>query len=108
LAYVVLVLGPEGDFIQLLLEMTHLDNGFGLGYFKHLPEQDEAAVNDVTGLLVREREIILVGQEGLVRSGGNMVLENVKDQLIDDPELNLVTAHEPDVVRGGAVETDDL
>jgi len=84
LAYVVvLVLGPEGDFIQLLLEMMHLDNGLGLGYFKHLPEQDEAAVNDVTGLLVREREIILVGQEGLVRSGGNVVLENMEDQLIN-------------------------
>jgi hypothetical protein len=54
LAFVVLVLGPEGDFIQLLLEMTHLDNGLGLGYFKHLPEQDEATVNDVTSLLVRE------------------------------------------------------
>jgi hypothetical protein len=50
--------------------MTDLDNGLGLGYFKHLPEQDETAVNDVTGLLVREREIIFVGQEGLVRSGG--------------------------------------
>jgi len=38
LAYIVLVLRPKGDFIQLLLEMTHLDNGLGLGYFKHLPE----------------------------------------------------------------------
>lgn len=107
LVYVVLVLGPEGNFIQLLLEMTHLDNGLGLGYFKHLPEQDEAAVSDVTSLLVREREIILVGQEGLVRSGGNVVLENMEDQLINDPELNLETAHEPDVIRGGAVQTDD-
>ena len=33
-----------------------------------------------------------------------MVLENVEDQLIDDPELYFVTAHEPDVVRGRAVE----
>ena len=55
LAYVVLVLGPEDDFIQqLLLEMMHLNNCLKLGYFKHLPEQDEAAANDVTGLLIRE------------------------------------------------------
>ena len=36
-----------------------------------------------------------------------MVLENVEDQLIDDPELNLVLAHEPDVVRGSAVEANN-
>ena len=49
-----------------------------------------------------------MGQEGLVRSGGNVVLENMEDQLINDPELNLETAHEPDVVRGGAVQMNDL
>jgi hypothetical protein len=37
-----------------------------------------------------------------------MVIENKEDQLINDPELNLVMAHEPNVVRGGAVKTDDL
>ena len=78
LAYVVLVLRPEGDFIQLPLEMMHLDNGLGLGYFNYLPEQNEAAVSNVTSLLVREQEIILVGQEGLVRSGGDVVLRTWK------------------------------
>jgi hypothetical protein len=65
------VLRPEGDVIQLLLEMTHFDNGLGLGHFKHLPKQDETAVNDVTDLLVVEGEIVLVGQEKLVGSGGS-------------------------------------
>ena len=32
----------------------------------------------------------------------------MEDQLINDTELNLETAHEPNVVHGGAVQTDDL
>jgi len=87
--------------------MTDLDDGFGLGDFKHLVKQDQTAVYDVTGLLVLEREIVLVSKERLVGSGGDMVLENVEDQLIDDPELNLVSAHKPDVVRGSAVEANN-
>jgi hypothetical protein len=31
-----------------------------------------------------------------------VVLENMEDQLINDPELNLETVHEPNVIRGGA------
>ena len=50
---------------------------------------------------------MLVSKERLVGSSGGMVLENVEDQLIDDPELNLVLAHEPDVVRGSAVEANN-
>jgi hypothetical protein len=84
--------------------MTDLDDGFGLGDFKHLAKQDQTAVYDVTGLLVLEREIVLVSKERLVGSSGDMVLENVEDQLIDDPELNLVSAHKPKVVRVSAVE----
>ena len=37
LVYVILMLGSEGDVIQLLLEMTHFNDGLGLRYLKHLP-----------------------------------------------------------------------
>ena len=94
------MLRPEGDVIQLLLEMTHFDNGLGLGHFKHLPKQDETAVNDVTDLLVVEGEIVLVGQEKLVGSGGAVILKN------DDPE-DFVVAHKPYVIRGQAVEVNN-
>ncbi len=87
--------------------MTDFNNGFGLGDLKHFTKQDQTAVSNITGLLVLEQEIVLVGKEGLVRSGGNVVHENVEDQLIDDPELYFVTAHELDVVRGRAVEPND-
>ena len=73
--------------------MTDLDDGFVLGDFKHLTKQDQTAVYDITGLLVLEPKIMLVSKERLVGSGGDMVLENVEDQLIDDPELNLVLTH---------------
>ena len=107
LTYVILMLRPKGYFIELLLEMTDFNNGFGLGDLKHLAKQDQTAVSNITSLLVLEQEIVLVGKEGLVRSGDNVVLENVEDQLIDDPELDFATAHEPDVVRGRAVKPND-
>ena len=50
---------------------------------------------------------MLAGKERLVRSGGNVVLENMEDQLIDDPELDFVTTYEPNVVRGRAVKPND-
>ena len=54
--------------------MTDFDDGFGLGDFKHLAKQDQTAVVNVPGLLVLEREIVLVSKERLVGSGGYMVL----------------------------------
>ena len=102
LTYIIVMLRPEGYFIELLLEMTDFNDSFGFGDLKHRPKQDQTAVSNITGLLVLEQEIMLVCEEGLVGSGGYVVLENVEDQLIDDSELD-----EPDVVRGRAVEPND-
>jgi len=54
--------------------MTDFDDSFRLRDFKHLAKQDQTAVVNVTGLLVLEREIVLVSKERLVGSGGYMVL----------------------------------
>ena len=48
-----------------------------------------------------------MGQERLVGSGDDVILENVEDQLINDPELDFVVVHDPYVIRGQAVETND-
>jgi hypothetical protein len=62
----------------------------------------------VARLLIEEREFILVGETRLVDGGSEMILEDVEDQLINDTQLNLVTADKPLVVVLVAVEGNHL
>ena len=41
---------------------------------------------------------MLVGEERFVGGGGEMILQDMQDQLVDDAKLNLVLADEPLVV----------
>jgi hypothetical protein len=54
----------------------------------------------VACLLINEGEFVLVGKKGLVVVGrsSEMILEDVENQLINDPQLNLVAVDKPFVV----------
>ena len=103
-AHAVLASRPEADFIELLFEVTDLNDCLGLQHLEHLPEKNKPAVYHVAGLLILEREVLLVSKEGLVGGCGEVILQDVEDELIDDPQLNLVTMDETNVVTAGTVE----
>jgi hypothetical protein len=104
----ILVCWPKLNRVEFLLKVTNLHNGLGLADVKHLSHQHQSTMNLVACFLIKEREFILVSKERLVGGGGEMILEDVKDQLIDDPQLNLVAADEPFVVILVAVEGNHL
>ena len=49
-----------------------------------------------------------MGQERLVERNGDMILEDVEDQLIDDAQLDLVATDESDVPSCILIEADYL
>ena len=51
-------------------------------------------MNLVPRNLVNEREVVLVGKEGLVGGGREMILEDMQDQLVDNAKLDFVAANE--------------
>jgi hypothetical protein len=70
---------PECDSVELLLKIGHLDNDLGLAYVEHLTQENRAAVDHFTSLLVDEAELDLVSKERLVRRSGEVVLQNMKN-----------------------------
>jgi hypothetical protein len=105
---VILVGRPKLNCVEFLLKVKNLHDGLVLADIKHLPHQHQSTMNLVAHFLIKEREFVLVSKERLVGGGGEMILEDVKDQLINDPQLNLVAADEPFVVILVAVEGNHL
>ena len=58
--------------------------------------------------LINEREVVLVGKERFVGGGGEMILQDMQDQLVDDAGLNLVSADKPFVVFFVAIKSNHL
>ena len=50
-------------------------------------------MNLVPQNLVNEREVMLVGEEGLVGGGREMILEDMQAQLVDNAKLDFVAAN---------------
>lgn len=54
-------------------------------------------MNLITRHIIDEREVVLLSEKGFVGESSEMILENVKNQLINDPQLNLVMVNKPSV-----------
>ena len=105
---VVVVTRPEGDRVKLLFEVTDFDGGFGVADIHHFLEEDKPRIERLARILSDEREVNLVSQEGLVGQNGDVVLEEVHDQLIDDAQLELVATDESNVPICIAIKADYL
>ena len=51
---------------------------------------------------------MLVGKKRFVGGGGEMILQDMQDQLVDDAKLNLVSADKPLVVFFVAIKSNHL
>ena len=58
--------------------------------------------------LIDEREVVLVGKERFVGEGGEMILQDMQDKLVDDAKLNLALADKPLVVVFVAIKSNHL
>ncbi len=70
---VVFVGGPQNNQVEFFLEVTNLYDCLGLADDKHLSHQDQSTVNLVARDLINEREFVLVGKEGFVGGGGEII-----------------------------------
>ena len=105
---VVFVGGPQNNRVEFFLEVKNLHNCFGLADVKHLLHQHQSTVNLIAQDLINEREVVLVGKERFVRGDGEMILQDMQDQLVDDAKLNLVLADEPFFVVFVAIKSNHL
>jgi hypothetical protein len=83
---------------QNFLKVKNLHDCLGLADVKHLLHQNQSTVNQIARDLINKKEAVLVGEERFVGGGGEMILQDMQDQLVDDAKLNLVLADEPLVV----------
>jgi hypothetical protein len=81
-----------------------LCNCFWLADVKHLAHEDQTAMNFIPGFLIGEGEIVFVSKERFVHCSGQVILEYLENQLVNDAQLNFVPADEAIVVFSVAVE----
>ena len=105
---VVVLTGPEGDRVKFLLEVTDFDNCLRFANIHHILEQDEPRIERMACFLINEREVNLMSEEGLVGRNGDVILEDIQDQLIDDSQLDLVATEKSDVPSWIAIKADYL
>jgi hypothetical protein len=105
---VVFVGGPQNNPIKFFFKVTNLHHCFGLADVKHLSHQNQSTVNLNARDLINERKVVLVGKERFVGEGGEMILQDMQDQLVDYAKLNHVSADKPLVVVFIAIKSNHL
>ena len=91
------MLGPDHNRIKFFFKVTDLYDCFWLADIKHIAHEGQTTMNFVPGFLVGEGGFVFV-------SKGQVILENVENQLVDDAQLEFVPADKAIVVCGIAVE----
>ncbi len=100
--------GPQNNQVEFFLEVTNLHNCFRLTGIQHLLHQNQSTVNLIARDLIDEIEVMLVGEERFLGGGGEMILQDMQDQLVDDAKLNLVLVDKPLVVVFIAIKSNHL